>query len=380
MNRTRIFVSSTFFDLAQVREDMRTSITLLGHEPLLNEYPSFPVLPDLDTVENCKKAVKSSDIFVLIVGGRRGSLDPASGKSVTNVEYETAVQNGIDCFVFVHERVMTLLSVWQKNPDADFTPSVDSPDVFKFIEKINATQKWIFTFGLASEISEILKNQLSVFLKSLLDRRRTGRLDPLREFSAETEKARKLAQDRPRLWEYLLTEELLRSKLSIIKQRYDDLDKGLLFRPAKTVSGSQYMNWLPAKMDDHSNIARMIQVVIEKELPDAWGRGEPGDASKILRAVNKVIEACEALLEWEVDLRCTCPPPALRAVGATLHGITACHIDELRRMPDELSKATGGEWTGVREVQIKLVLPLPPQFAKFQEEMAKVVGHPDWLT
>jgi Domain of unknown function (DUF4062) len=312
MNRTKIFVSSTFFDLAQVREDIRATITQLGHDPLLNEYPSFPVLPDLDTVENCKKAVKSSDMFVLIVGARRGSLDPVSGKSVTNVEYETAAQNGIDCFVFINKQVMTLLPVWRKNPTADFTPSVDSPQVFEFIEKIQATQKWVFTFMLASEIGEILRTQLSVFLSSLLDRRRARKFDPLKEFRGETKKARQLASDRPRLWKYLLTEELLRSKVAVIKREYDDLDRGLLFRPANPISGSEYLKWLPAKMDDQVRIARMIQLIIEKELPDAWEKpGERDAASAILRAVNKVIEACKALLEWEVDLRYTCPPPAL---------------------------------------------------------------------
>jgi Domain of unknown function (DUF4062)/HEPN domain len=71
MDRTKIFVSSTYFDLAQVREDIRTSISQMGHEPLLSEYSSFPTLPDIGTVENCKKAVQSCDLFVLIVGGRR---------------------------------------------------------------------------------------------------------------------------------------------------------------------------------------------------------------------------------------------------------------------------------------------------------------------
>ncbi len=241
MNRTRIFVSSTFFDLEQVRDDIRATIAQLGHEPLLNEYPSFPVLPNLDTIENCRKAVRSSDIFVLIVGGRRGSLDPASGKSVTNVEYETAVQSGIDCLIFVNEKLMTLLPVWQKNPETDFSPSVDSPQVFEFVNKIKNAQRWIFHYAKASEIGEILRTQLSVFLKSLLDRRKSGKLDPIKEFENETERARQLALDRPPLWEYSLTEELLRSKLSMIKQEYDDLSKGLLFHPARTISAEEYI-------------------------------------------------------------------------------------------------------------------------------------------
>jgi hypothetical protein len=167
MTRTTIFVSSTFFDLAQVREDIRMTINSLGHEALLSEYPQFPTLPTLDTIENCRQVVRSSDIFVLIIGGRRGSLAPVSGKTITVLEYETAVQNGIDCFVFVQENVMSLLTVWKNNPAADFAPAVDSAQVFEFVDKIKSAQKWIFTFARASEIAEILKTQLSVFSKTL---------------------------------------------------------------------------------------------------------------------------------------------------------------------------------------------------------------------
>ncbi len=46
MNNTRIFVSSTCYDLAAIRESIREMILDLGHEPLLSEYPSFPVSPD----------------------------------------------------------------------------------------------------------------------------------------------------------------------------------------------------------------------------------------------------------------------------------------------------------------------------------------------
>jgi len=382
MDRTRIFVSSTFFDLEQVREDIRATIANLGHEPLLNEYPSFPTLPDLDTIENCRKVVRSSDIFVLIVGGRRGSLDPASGKSVTNIEYETAVQNGNDCFVFVNEKLMTLLPVWRRNPEADFLPFVDSPQVFEFIDKISSAQRWIFAFAKASEISEILRNQLSVFLKSLLDRRKAGKLDPVSGFEKETERARQLALDRPPLWEYSLTEELMRSKLSVIKREYDDLSRGLLFRPARTISAEEYLGrWIPSKLNDPALLVEILEETVAKGIPSAWGKpGEPGDALEILRSVNKIVETCRALLDWELELRSVTPPPVLKNLGASLHGLTAGIIDELGRISDELSKALESAWTGTREASILLKISSPPQLNKFLAEMEEVRKHPEWLS
>lgn len=380
MSRTKIFVSSTFFDLAQVREDIRTTILQLGHEPLLNEYSSFPVTPNIDTIENCKKAVRSSDFFVLIIGGRRGSLDPVTGKSVTNIEYETAIEAGIDCFVFVNDQLMTLLEVWKKTPHADFTAFVDSPHVFEFIAGICTAQQWIFTFKRASEISEILRNQLSVFLKDLLQRKREGKLDPMREFFAESAKARQLAQDRPPLWEYRLTEELLRTKLAELSQSCEDFNRGLLFRPRKPIGGPEYLDWICHKLSEPSDHVHVIKVTMEEELSAACGKpGEPGNPTQILHAVNRMINACQSLLDWELELSSLRPPTRLQGLGQALQGITLSVVEDLKRVPTDMAKALEGSWMGTRQVTICFTASAPPQLEKFQAEMQRVSEHPEWL-
>ncbi|NTW70549.1 MAG: DUF4062 domain-containing protein [Chlorobiaceae bacterium] len=153
MQPLSVFVSSTCFDLRALREHLRSEIAAWGHDPVLSEYPSFPVLPDLSTVENCRKVVRErADVFVLVVGGRRGSLDPATDRSVVNLEYREARYVGIDCIVFVEKQVWDLLPHFKKNPDADFSTTVDYPDVFRFIVEIAESTKWIFPFSRTDEI------------------------------------------------------------------------------------------------------------------------------------------------------------------------------------------------------------------------------------
>ena len=379
MNRTRVFVSSTFFDLEQVREDIKSTITGLGHEPFLSEYQSFPILPDLSTIENCKRVVRGCDLFVLIIGGRRGSLDPKSGRTIVNLEYETAQQQGISSLVFVHDTVKTLLPVWRKNPDADFSPHVDDPQVFKFVDGIGEKQQWTFTFSKASEISDTLRTQMSVLLKSLLDRRTTGRLDPLLGFEFETERARDIAVERPRLWEYLLTAELLRSKIATLKRDYDDLDRGLVYKPKKRVKGSEYFNLLSSKMGDPVTLSNIIKKSLEQELTASWGKpGEPGDPILVLRSVNRSADACKSLLDWEVEISALDPQNELGQVGSSLRGMTQVFIDELARLPDELEAAVEGTGDGTKQVSINLVFPAPPQLKAFGVAMEEVKRHPEW--
>jgi hypothetical protein len=380
MDKTKVFVSSTFFDLEQVREDIRSALTSLGHEPLLNEYSSFPILPDLDTIENCKKVVRSCDLLVLIVGGRRGSLDKSTGKPITNVEYATARQHGISRFVFVNKTVMTVLPLWRKNPEADFSAYVDDPQVFCFIEELSENQQWIFTFTKASEICEVLRTQLSVLLKSLLDQKRSGQLDPLLAFSGTTEKARQIALERPTYWEFLLTAELLRSKAQALRQECADFERGLIYSPKKRVSARAFLDIVGSRMSDPVTLVNIAKKSLEDELREAWGPpGQPGDPVSILRAVDRIVGAARHLLEWEIDITAFEPPEKFRNLGRFLTGMSGELVGEFTRVADEVEAGVAGTWTGVKEVSVNLTFPAPPQIAAFFAEMDVIKGHPEWI-
>lgn len=72
-----VMVSSTFYDLKQIRADLSEFLQNdVGYKPLLSELASFPIDPDSDTVENCRRRVeRDADIFILVIGGRYGSID-----------------------------------------------------------------------------------------------------------------------------------------------------------------------------------------------------------------------------------------------------------------------------------------------------------------
>jgi hypothetical protein len=95
LRKPSLFVSSTCYDLKQVREDIRLCVEGLGLNAILSEHNTFPVNPNLGTVDNCLKVVEgNADIFVLIVGSRYGSPG-GDGRSITNLEYLTARSKGI---------------------------------------------------------------------------------------------------------------------------------------------------------------------------------------------------------------------------------------------------------------------------------------------
>lgn len=95
----QVFVSSTYQDL--IEEQQKVIEALLGKNcfPVGTEY--FPAAND-DQLTVIKKIIDRCDYYILIIGGRYGSLDAKSGKSYTQLEFEYAVSKGIPIASFYH--------------------------------------------------------------------------------------------------------------------------------------------------------------------------------------------------------------------------------------------------------------------------------------
>ena len=105
--------------------------------------------------------------------------------------------------------------------------------------------------------------------------------DELKQFEHETERARLIAASHPRFWEYLLTEELMRSKLSAIEEKYNEFDSEFPFRPRKSMSPLEYVKWMPRKFEEAKVILQGVSI-FQDEFAVAWGPlGQPGNALNI---------------------------------------------------------------------------------------------------
>jgi tetratricopeptide (TPR) repeat protein len=94
----QVFVSSTFSDLVDERQDTIRSVLDLGHIPAGMEI--FPAA-DTEQFEYIKKIIDECDYYILIIGARYGSVDTA-GISFTEKEYEYALEKNIPILVFPH--------------------------------------------------------------------------------------------------------------------------------------------------------------------------------------------------------------------------------------------------------------------------------------
>jgi hypothetical protein len=163
MARTRVFISSTFYDLKQVRADLEQFVRELGYEPVLNERGSIPYGSEEALEQYAYQEVEIADILVAIVGGRFGTSSSHAPYSISQIELKTAIETGKQVYVFVDRSVMAEFSTYKNNKSLDGLKyqAVDDPKVYEFIEEIEALPRNnpIATFETARDITEYLREQ-----------------------------------------------------------------------------------------------------------------------------------------------------------------------------------------------------------------------------
>lgn len=101
----QVFVSSTYNDLKEERQKVIEALLTKGCIPIGME--NFPAANDEQMVI-IKKLIDDCDYYILIIGGKYGSIEEKSGKSYTQLEYEYALSKGIPVAAFYHKGIKSL--------------------------------------------------------------------------------------------------------------------------------------------------------------------------------------------------------------------------------------------------------------------------------
>ena len=102
--KLQVFISSTFVDLKQERQAAVAAVLKSGHIPAGMELFTSGDQSQLDTI---KAWIDESDVYMLILGGRYGTVETKSGKSYTELEFDYAVSKSKPLFsVVINENAL----------------------------------------------------------------------------------------------------------------------------------------------------------------------------------------------------------------------------------------------------------------------------------
>lgn len=101
----QVFVSSTYEDLKEERNKVLHALLRVNCIPIGMEYFNAA---DEDQFTVIKELISSCDYYVLILGGKYGSIEEKSQKSYTQLEYEYAKEQKIPTIAFFPENPFAL--------------------------------------------------------------------------------------------------------------------------------------------------------------------------------------------------------------------------------------------------------------------------------
>jgi hypothetical protein len=163
----RVFVSSTCYDLIDLRFELENFFNKAGLVPAMSE-----TSPDRNSIETCLANVRSCDAFLIALSSRYGPSLKSAGYddiSATHLEYREAVKVNKRISMFVRDRLDADYSTYKKNPGiADLKlPWCNDPRLFALLEEHRTLSEnrgrnnWVSIFRDSVE----LKRRLAIEFK-----------------------------------------------------------------------------------------------------------------------------------------------------------------------------------------------------------------------
>lgn len=296
------FVSSTCYDLKQIREDLKDFFEdNYGFKAMLSEFDSFPIDPCIGTFENCLNNVdKCADLFLLIIGNRYGYITD-TGKSITNLEYLHAKAKGIPIFVFVSKQVYNNLPLWRLNKDADFSAVVDNSKIFEFVSNIyDENHQWVYTYENVRDIKVTLKNQLSIIFSEGLRfcKIQNSTFDSFLQTNLPSTAIRVLIE-KPFAWEYKFLAFVIKDQFEQMKTRKWDLKYGIFEGQTFDLEPLEFLDYVSEKLHEIMKLTDILSVIVNDTIQEAIAKpGEPSDLELMVYSAKKIAFIYGKIINW----------------------------------------------------------------------------------
>jgi len=173
----RIFLSSTCYDLIDLRAELEVFLKSAGVVPVLSDSieSEFQPMPDRNSIESCLANLRSCEHVIVILSNRYGpSLAKAGYEDVsaTQLEHREAKNTNKPILFYVRDRLEADFAIWNKNGKSEslelsWVKRPEDRRLFNFLEEHRNLQhgseqtNWYYCFRNSVE----LKQRIEIDLK-----------------------------------------------------------------------------------------------------------------------------------------------------------------------------------------------------------------------
>lgn len=263
--------------------------------------------------------------------------------------------------------MITLLPLWEKNPDADFSNEVDDNRIFKFLSEIRKDRRlWNFEFEKAQDIADILRVQLSIlFHDALKIKMRFEGANYNDLFSKISSQAANIIIKKEDYYEVKFFMQSMDDEIQSYSDLKNDYNYSVLLGAAVRINDvDEIMNWLQCKFGQMLNYIESLN-----KLKSAFEKfyaepGCPSDLEGLHYVARSFGKLYRSVLEWGIEVKSIILPDEFDKLRSALADIPSNIIDQIENYPKEslkkinesIAKHKNGELGEDSVVSLKLVL------------------------
>lgn len=171
IEKKRVFVSSTVWDLIDVRAEVESLLRENNMIPVMSDskLEGFEIKTDEHSIETCLANVRSSDYFILILSQNYGPTLEAfeyDEISATHLEFREAVENNIPIHAYVRDQLIGEFTSWKRNGKKDefkttWVHQKQFSSLFTLLEEHKTPDglknNWYQTFSNSVELKQLIE-------------------------------------------------------------------------------------------------------------------------------------------------------------------------------------------------------------------------------
>ncbi len=227
MKRLQVFLSSTYTDMLEERQAAVQAILQAGHIPAGME---LFAAGDASQMQIIRRWIDDSDVFVLLVGGRYGSIEDETKKSYIHLEWEYATEKGKPRLAFLPTDGHTKAKLAKAGADAGSFVEQQNGAKFAEFKKVFDTRMCAMysstdklQLGILTALSEQVRNpDLTGWVRGSDTVNLKETIDHFNRLQAENEQLREENQLLTALQQEAseLTPEEIAASLTVVQQEF----------------------------------------------------------------------------------------------------------------------------------------------------------------
>ncbi len=160
------------------------------------------------------------------------------------------------------------------------------------------------------------------------------------EVPDETIEVKKIIQDKPDSWEYLLMAQLMEERISPLDGDFRDLEDGSYFQQTKILDFLESLNFVGGAVKDMIKLVTIVGNFLVKDIPAALGEdGVPAKMSDLKWLAERYLNLSRELLAWEFRLQESETTIEFQEAQEIMKGWSKTYFKQLRDFPGRLKNS-----------------------------------------